>query len=423
MKYNLSFIITAGLIWLLCGHFSNLAVAQDVDYAHKMINKLAGPSMYGRGYEFHGDRIAADFLSEEFRKAGLVSLTDNYFQPFTFPMNTFERQIVVKADQNTLVPGDEYLVARSSCQTEGTFPMVMLLNDSLAHSGRLEELLSQDLKKKVIVTDKYHRELRNMEKVKCAGMVFVGGEKICWGASDGNKVKKHFVIDVTENAIPIDADSLYVDINPRFHRKHRTQNVVGMIPGLSQPDSFLVFTAHYDHLGMMGDSLCFPGANDNASGTAMLLDLARYFSMPENQPAMSMMFILFAGEEAGLLGSLYYTEHPIIPLQQIRFLINLDMVGTGSDGITVVNGKIYPEIVNMVQINTEKQYLAQVKMRDVSNNSDHAPFYLHGVPAVFIYTRGKEHLEYHNPADKANVLPLTKYEGLFRLLTDFVSTF
>ena len=87
----------------------------------------------------------------------------------------------------------------------------------------------------------------------------------------------------------------------------------------------------------MGKNTFFPGANDNASGVAMLLQLANYYSKPENQPDYSICFIAFTGEELGLLGSKYYVQNPLFPLNQIKLLINMDMVGTGDEGITIVN--------------------------------------------------------------------------------------
>jgi aminopeptidase YwaD len=203
-------------------------------------------------------------------------------------------------------------------------------------------------------------------------------------------------------------------------KKHKTQNVVGFIEGSKYPDSFFVFTAHYDHVGMMGKDVMFPGANDNASGTAMIIDLARHYS--QNKPEISIVFIAFSGEEAGLYGSRYFSEHPLFPLENIKLLINLDMVGTGSDGIAFVNGSVFPDLFEIVnKINEEKKYLKRLKVRGEACNSDHCFFYKKGVPAFFIYSMGKEHMHYHNVYDKADILPLTKYDEIFKLLTNFVA--
>jgi aminopeptidase YwaD len=170
----------------------------------------------------------------------------------------------------------------------------------------------------------------------------------------------------------------------------------------------------------MGRKVYFPGANENASGTAMVMDLARHYSLPENRPAYSMVFMAFSGEEAGLLGSTYNAEHPLFPLAKIAFLVNLDMVGTGDEGITVVNATAFQsDFDDLETINDEKDYLPDVAPRGESCNSDHCPFYKKGVPSFFIYTRSKIYNEYHSVKDRAEDLPLNGYNGLFRLLVDF----
>src|ERR1043166_3939297 len=121
---------------------------------------------------------------------------------------------------------------------------------------------------------------------------------------------------------------------------HKAKNVIGYSKGSQKPDSFIVFTAHYDHLGTIGRDAYFPGANDNASGVAMMLDFAR--SNARKPHPYSMLFIAFAGEEAGLLGSYYYVQNPVIALSQISMLINLDLMGTGDEGMTVVNATEFP---------------------------------------------------------------------------------
>src|SRR5690606_24991792 len=97
---------------------------------------------------------------------------------------------------------------------------------------------------------------------------------------------------------------------------YQTQNVIGFLPGKSKRDSFVVFSAHYDHLGRVGEAY-FPGANDNASGVSMLLELASYYAVPENKPEYSIVFMAFGAEEAGLIGSKFYVNHPLFPLKSI----------------------------------------------------------------------------------------------------------
>jgi Zn-dependent M28 family amino/carboxypeptidase len=235
-------------------------------------------------------------------------------------------------------------------------------------------------------------------------------------------VSGHALLMIREEKLTENPGNLYISVQNKFIPQYETRNIAGFVEGSRAADSFLVFTAHYDHLGKMGKDVYFPGANDNASGTAMLLDLARHYSLPENRPAYSILFIACAAEEANLAGSTYFAEHPLIPLDNIRFLVNLDMVGTGSEGITVVNATVFEKEYNLLkEINETGKYLSEVASRGESCNSDHCPFYQKGVPAVFIYTRGREFLEYHNVKDRAVDLPMTAYNGLFRLLTNFLN--
>jgi Zn-dependent M28 family amino/carboxypeptidase len=241
-----------------------------------------------------------------------------------------------------------------------------------------------------------------------------------WHVSNAFRVNAYCNLIIRSDKIDEDSEHISINVSSTFIEDYSTNNVAGYVSGSLVPDSFIVFTAHYDHLGRMGKETCFYGANDNASGTVMMMDLARHFSSPGNKADYSIAFIALSGEEAGLKGSLYYADNPLFPLERIRMLINLDMVGTGSDGITIVNGKEFEKEFNLFRkINDDHRYLEEVKARGESCNSDHCPFYEKGVPSVFIYTRGDEFMEYHNVDDRPEELPLTEYEDLFKLLVGF----
>ncbi|MCF6184206.1 MAG: M20/M25/M40 family metallo-hydrolase, partial [Bacteroidales bacterium] len=205
----------------------------------------------------------------------------------------------------------------------------------------------------------------------------------------------------------------------KYYSRLETKNIIAYVKG--KTDTSIVFSAHYDHLGTMGKTVFFPGANDDGSGVAMLLNLAKYFSK-QKKPKYNIVFMFFSGEELGLLGSRYYTQHPIFPLSKIKFLINLDMVGSGDKGITVVNGTVFKDRFNkLVEINDTKNYLPEIKIRGKAANSDHYFFFEEGVPSFFIYTLGK-YKEYHNIFDTPERLPLSKFEELMNLLIDFTNT-
>jgi aminopeptidase YwaD len=253
-----------------------------------------------------------------------------------------------------------------------------------------------------------------------AGAVFMLSDKTpIWSASDCRKPREYVRGTIVRSALP-DAAFISIRFSSQFLPRYNTSNVAGYVMGSQKPDSFIVFMAHYDHLGRMGEETMYPGANDNASGTATVLDLARHYSSLPEPPPYSIAFLLFSGEEAGLLGSFHFAENPLFPLSSIRFAVNLDMVGTGSEGLRAVNGSIHTEEFNILKtLNDECSCLPEVGGRGESANSDHYPFHAKGVKTFFIFTLGKEHRHYHVPADVIETLPFTGYNSLFKLLTGF----
>jgi aminopeptidase YwaD len=148
-----------------------------------------------------------------------------------------------------------------------------------------------------------------------------------------------------------------------------------------------------------------------------MLYLASYFKAHPQR--YTMLFIGFSGEEAGLLGSQYFTEHPLVPLDHIRFLTNLDIMGDATDGITVVNATEYPKAFGLLeQINSAKNYLPVIKSRGKAAISDHYFFTQAGVPSFFMYSNGGPGY-YHDVFDKPNDITLKNIDGVVNLLIDF----
>jgi hypothetical protein len=334
----------------------------------------------------------------------------------------------VSLDSKKLIPGRDFIVDPGSPQLKGRF-IPVLLNARDILNGRSEDLLKSSANRVVMVDTrdlatekasvkrwsvwKNSQQIENHYKIKA--LIEVTDEKLVFGASTSLSLVPVIILKGSACRNPV--NFLEIQIQNKYRREYRTHNVVGYIPGTACPDSFIVFTAHYDHLGMMGKGTYFPGANDNASGTAMMLSLARYFSgHPQRH---SVLCIGFSGEEAGLLGSGFFAEHPPVGLSRIKFLVNLDLVGTGIDGITVVNATEFPDQFNKLsQINDTGRYLVNIKKRGSACNSDHCPFYNRGVPCFFIYTLGGI-TAYHDLDDRPGTLPLTAFDGLTKLLIAF----
>ncbi len=399
-----------------------------------MIDTLAAQGMHGRGYVADGDKIAAKFLAGEFDKMRLLSFVPGYWQTYSFPMNILPGKLEAFANDKLLKAGSDYQVWAAAPDMNGTYKVVSLTSEILLNDKKLKKFSSEDYSHKFVLIDKKGitdkkalavlDSLKFYNFLKAPGLIYLSDTKLTGSVMIGFKQRNYAVIDLRREALPKKMQTFSLEVESEFVPDHKAANVIGWIKGQAQPDTFLVFTAHYDHLGRMGKDVFYPGANDNASGTAMVTDLARHYSQPGNQPYYSMAFILLSGEEAGLLGAKYCASHPPFDLKKIKFLVNLDMVGTGSEGITMVNATKFKNAYDrMVKINAENEYILTVKERGESCNSDHCPFYEKGVPAVFIYSMGKEFTEYHNPGDQSSTLPLSEYSDIFRLMRDFMDSF
>jgi Zn-dependent M28 family amino/carboxypeptidase len=240
-------------------------------------------------------------------------------------------------------------------------------------------------------------------------------EKFIWTVSQ--ETTHATVVYVKDSLFKGSISNISVHIDAVLLKNATSDNIVGVLRG-EVKDTFLAITAHYDHLGMMGNNAIFPGASDNASGTAMLLYMAKYFSTHKQH--YSILFISFSGEEAGLMGSDYFTKHPLVPLSNIRFLTNIDIMGDATDGITVVNATEYPKQFEQLQkINKDNNLLAQIKSRGKAANSDHYHFSEAGVPSFFIYTNGGTGY-YHDIYDKAGEITLNHVDNIVTLIIDFL---
>lgn len=410
----------------------SICAAQQLEYAKEVIEKLSSREMKGRGYVDGGDFKAASFLAAEFGKQGLQKYSKTYFQQFSTPVNSFPGSMSVTIDGHQLKPGEDFLIDPGSPGISGHFQVESIAAEELLKDDWLQKI--EAASSRFIVIEAYDKAEFDAEEQKklteiilflkyarenpARGVIILSNDKLTWSGSTELYYKP--VITIRTQAVSKAFSSIDVNIENKFLRRHETQNVIGYIKG-TQNDSLLVFTAHYDHLGMMGRETVFPGANDNASGVSMLLNLAKYYS--KNAPRYTVVFIAFAAEEIGLIGSSYFTSHPTFPLSKIKFLINFDLAGTGDDGIQVVNGKVYQtKFDQLVDINKQNNLLTQIKVRGEACNSDHCMFYSKGVPCFFIYTLGGIQA-YHDIYDKAETLPLTDYQDYFSLITRFIDTF
>jgi hypothetical protein len=422
--------------------FSVAANAQDRGYAKKIIDTLASPSMHGRGYVANGDKIAAKYIADQYKSFGLLSfnLTGTFFQQFEFPVNTFPGKVEMTftfADGKKEVcqPGQHFLVHSDAPSVKGHYKVVALDSSVVYNSTKLANFKKLNLKKLFLLVDTIGVRTAGELMLLNNYIKFPAGVKGILIPVKPNPMAEHCAkltpwdFSQYQSTVPViqieygykAVTEIDICIGAKFLKNYSSQNVIGYIRGNVNPDSFIVFTAHYDHLGQMGKTVYFPGANDNASGVAMLLSLARYYSQADHKPNCSIVFIAFGAEEVGLIGSQYYIQHPLFPIRRIKFLTNMDILGTGDEGITVVNATVFePQFKKLQQLNTDSAYLPLLKPRGKAAISDHFFFTELNVPSFYIYTLGGIKA-YHDTCDRRETLPLTKFEELFSLLRDFTN--
>lgn len=411
---------------LLIGLLSiyNQSVSQNIDYARGVIDTLASPEFFGRGYVNSGDKIAADYIVKQFEKSGVKPFETGYLQPFEMCINTFPGEIKLVANGRELIPGTDFVVFPDAAPTNAVFKTMWLNGESLNTPQKIKKFNAARLGNVALIIDTGFKDLKNEKLNQAAALITITDKNVSWHVSRAQQQSRQIKISLKRPSLPEKTRKIYLKIDAALQKNYKTNNVVGYLPGRVSSDTFLVVGGHYDHLGMMGNKTFFPGANDNASGTAIVLDLARHFSDTANRPRYSVAFVLFAAEEAGLLGSEYFTTHPPVPLKNIKFMVNLDMVSTGSEGIKVVNGSVLKEeFEKLKSINNHHNYLKTISERGEAANSDHYFFYKNGVKSFFIYSLGDECKEYHTVTDKAAGLPLTKYNEIFKLVVEFINSF
>ena len=416
---------------LLIFTFVTFSVFSQIEEVRRITQTLCSKEFHGRGYVNQGDSIAAEYIAKEFKKIGLKPLKGKkYFQSFQFNVNAFPGKMNVQIGSKKLIPGIHFLVDPSSARGFTTLkPKSISIQTALS-----KDLLIQSINE-IRESKEYNSvalEFQNASKdtikllagianqiAEILPVIEISNKKLTWSVAQ-NQLKYPYLI--VQDSVYQSNQEWKIEIDAHLIESHNARNVIGYLKGTGGKNAkTLVFSAHYDHLGQMGLDTYFPGANDNASGTAILISMAKYFK--DFPIDCNIIFMAFAGEEIGLLGSKYFVENPLVNLDKISFLVNLDIMGSGEDGITVVNAtKFEKEFDELVKINEDKQLLKQIKKRGPAANSDHYWFSEKGVPSFFIYTMGLNN-NYHDIFDTYEALSFQEYEDITRLLVRFVSMF
>jgi hypothetical protein len=435
-----SWLLTIAVLWAYSctpqkGDENNSPEIKPFDptaYARAIMEKLASAEMHGRAAEYGGEEKAARYLAAEYGKLGLKSFNDSTFQTFNLKGRTgqiHDHYLAIDGEELS-DQGDEFLVIPWSGSDSGTYPLIWLNNAIIDEREAWTRFKARDLSNHYLVADlrncknepEYSTgELRDKNPLGARGVIELipQGKRFSTGA--GSTVKDFAILRVKESSLPKGADSIALDIKTKLYQPYMSRNIVRYIEG--QKDSFIVFTAHYDHLGHMGKNAFFSGFQDNASGSALLLALANYFSERETPPPYSLAFMTFGAEETGTQGSGHYVRHPLFPLEQIKILFNFDMVASGDTSIKICFATQYPgEYARFDKINKEKRYVDTLLYLPPNSASDHRAFDAAGVKSMFIQAI-EEPYKFHTVEDKPEAYPMENFDAIFGIMKDYVESY
>ena len=430
---------------LFLGH---VAVAQKlsksdkalVEYLKSEVGFLASDELKGRRAGDPGETLAANFISSKFKEVGLTPKGDNadFFQYFTI-------------NDGKLISPTTFLTINSIKLESGNdfYPLAFTKNGSVKGEFSpglhekdqpwmvdLAELLEEN-------KENPHFDINNSinDKIKSAkekGASFV----LFFNSKNGSDVLKFDAKDRSEIApIPVaylttkgrdkilkePTDSYFIDAQLSVEPKIRkSKNVIGYLD--NQAQYTIIIGAHYDHLGYGedgnsmirgGDASIHNGADDNASGTSSMIELA--FQLKGNKAKhYNYLFIAFSAEELGLNGSKYFVENPTISLNSVNYMINMDMVGRMNDStktITIGGYGTSPSWQNMIASVKKKSF--NVKFDSSGTGpSDHTSFYRKDIPVLFFFTG--LHTDYHKPSDDADKINYVGMAQIVRFIQEMI---
>ena len=400
--------------------------AQDLAHYKRVIKTLSSAKYQGRGYAKNGANKAGKFLQKEYRKAGVDEVT---VQPFTIDINTFCGKMEMWADGRKLRAGVDFSMREYSPGVHGEFPVYHVDTLNFDADRMYADLQKPEYANALVCCDfwfsyKHKKEFSRLQKAgECnnAGLLQTWTSPIKFYKAYGEKVVDKPIIWVTPEAIK-GVKHVRMNVDNKFLKGYELFNVIAKVEG-ERHDSCYVFTAHYDHIGNLGKNIFYAGANDNASGSATIVTLAAYYA--KNRPPYDMYFLAFSGEDANLRGSNWYVEHPIVPLEQIKYLFNIDMIG---DNNPVQYCEVSDEGMHgfslFEKINAEQHYFQSINRGELAANSDHYPFATHHVPCIFLENENGDAFKYyHTIYDDWQHAVFDSYKPVFRLVTSFIERY
>ena len=455
MKTKL-FLLSSLILAAACSPKPSLNPEITVDDLKTHVSYLASDELMGRRGGSEYEKLAADYIVKAFERFGLDPAgTNGYYQPFPVTLGTrlAEGNTLSAGEQNWSPADSSILPWANSMSGDATGPLLFAGYGIHAPDANYDDWNGIDAKGAVVLILRYgpdgasnpHSDFGAYwpirDKMKQA--VANGAAAVLISLAPGEQVED-VLLPLERERMMADSDIPVMQISPEVAQQlmsaagldlkaitqkissskkpssistnleitvktrleadvRESNNVIGLIRGSDPEAETIVIGAHYDHLGMGESGSLFRGpvpkihngADDNASGTAGLLELAEYFAV--NKPRHSILFMGFGSEEMGLLGSDYYVNHPTVAMDKKRAMINMDMIGRMTDKKLLIFGVGSSADWEQTLTEANADSLDLRLVPDGTGASDHTSFYNKGIPVLHYFT--DTHSDYHRPSD------------------------
>jgi hypothetical protein len=442
----------------------------DINSMINTVSYLASPELEGRMAASPGYFLAAEYSANWFKKYGIAPANNgSYFQTFNVEYNEIKEPILLKLIDGSTTK--EYKLGRDfvfrgftgggNITGEVAFCGYGISQPEIGY----DDYEGIDVKDKIVIVFKYHPrwsleagKFINGNPREKAAIAFKHGAKAVFfvsfpndkepqkpigsvisgsGEQNINFPEVHIDLPVAndffegsgftlkELQTKIDSSKKPFSVNLKktanvivttnYYKEKETVNIVGFIPGSDDnlKNEYVILGAHLDHVGKQGDTLYFPGANDNASGSAAVLEIAKAFSLSKIKPKRTVVFILFSSEESGLQGAEHYVNNPLFPLENTVAMLNMDCIGYG-DSIQLGNGKSSPVLWDIAKNLDKQNDNLTVNQTWSGGGADATPFHQKGIPTLyFVTTNSYDHLHYMT--DKPETLNKPLYNKITNL--------
>lgn len=409
--------------------------------AKKHLYIIASPEMGGRETGTEGQRKAAAYIENYFQQLGVQPGSANGYQQYY----TLYQDSLLSASVE--VNGAPYEMDKDFSPVASNIPATLRISEVVVlGAGASDSLKTADLAgRTVLLVGQGNMAFYNQLAKKGAAAILIASPNFPLSRPTNRKgrqgihafrstiMPQQYLI--SENVARAIAGQVYDNVKAnnkavqlakaevlldtkKTTLKGQASNVVALLPGTDLKDEYVVISAHYDHVGYQGGVL-HPGADDDGSGTTGVLEIAEAFVKAKKDgkgPRRSIVFLLNSGEEKGLLGSEYYTDHPLFPLDKTTVDLNIDMIGRSDPDRTKGDSTNYVYVVGDDKVSSDlkpisegqnKKYLnmeLDYKYNDPKDperiyyRSDHYNFARYGVPIIFYYD-GMLRPDYHKPTD------------------------